>query len=131
VFNSLYVRRLKVKIFVAVISMVLLSSTVCSAQPFQLDEHLYGSWIKAHAGHAVHLSPNGDVWITMNDSLKFYTGPGNLERCIDGPLCISTRAFGKCGFAYSFRKGGVMNLSKTVGSNICDELSGDYTREDL
>src|ERR1700733_1279090 len=89
------------------------------------------SWVKTQVGHLIELKRNGDGSITMRGGFRNFSGPGALERCIDGcgNLCITTEAFGKCSFRYSFRTGGGMNLYKTQGANVCDELSGDYTGE--
>jgi hypothetical protein len=120
----------RLRTFLAAIQIVL-ASTVCLAQQFVVDDRTQGSWIKTQVGHLIELKRNGDVSITMRGTFRNFSGPGALERCIDGGgnLCIATEAFGKCSFRYSFRNDGVMNLSKTRGANVCDELSGDYTRE--
>ena len=108
-----------------------LGSTVCFAQQFGVDDRTGGSWVKNQSGHEIVLKPNGDVSIAMHGQFRNYSGPGSLERCTDGGgnLCISTEAIGKCSFRSSFRADGVMNLAKTKGNNICDELNGDYTRQ--
>jgi hypothetical protein len=108
-----------------------LTSSTCFAQQFLVDDRAQGSWVKTQAGHVIDLKRNGDVSVNMRGNFRNFSGSGSLERCTDGGgnLCISTEAFGRCSFRYNFRSGGIMNLIKVAGANICDELSGDYTRE--
>jgi hypothetical protein len=115
----------------AAIGVASLLSTACIAKEFPVDARAPGAWIKKQAGHVIEINPNGDVWVTMRGQYRNFSGSGSWERCIEGGgnLCISTDQLGKCSFRYKFRTDGVMNLIKTQGVNICDQLSGDYNRE--
>jgi hypothetical protein len=115
----------------AAIGVVSLLSTACLAKEFSVDERAKGLWIKKQVGHVIEIKPNGDVLVTMRGQYRNFSGPGSWERCVEGGgnVCISTEQLGKCSFRYKFRTDGVMNLIKTQGVNVCDELSGDYSRE--
>jgi hypothetical protein len=92
-----------------------------------------GSWTKIKTGHHIEFERNGGVFITVQrgNLQVFGEGRGSFDSRIDGfsNLEIMTAAFERCGFIYNFNAKDVVYLVKTTGPDMCDELSGVYTRD--
>jgi hypothetical protein len=115
-----------------VITLLSVVTSASVAQQFYLDDRTQGTWIRTTSGHKLSFKRDGSAVVTMQGSLRNFSDPqARVDRCTDKPgtICLTTNTFGRCSFQHTIRHDGVMNLLKTDGANICDDLAGDYVIE--